>query len=251
MGKQKSFIRIEGTIGGVSFFKDSEGYKAREKGGVNKNRIAKDPKYARTRENMSEFSEAAKSARVLRDAFSELIKAAKEKTGSRRLTKLMAKILRTDTTGLRGQRKVSEGDTALLEGFEFNANSRISEMLGNTFTSEIDRVAGTLSASIPSFVPKQKLTAPEGTTHFKLVSGGAAVDFASGAYAANLVESPMFAWDMNATGIINLVCNVTANSPHPLFLVLGIQFFQEINGNMYPLLDNTSNALTIIKEDSL
>jgi hypothetical protein len=36
-----------------------------------------------------------------------------------------------------------------------------------------------------------------------------------------------------------------------LFLVLGIQFFQEINGNMYPLLDNTSNALTIIKEDSL
>jgi hypothetical protein len=108
-----------------------------------------------------------------------------------------------------------------------------------------------VSWNVTSFIPKQKLTVPQGATHFKLVSGGAAIDFATGQYIADLKESAMLPWDMNATGVINLVSNVTANSTHSLFLVFGIQFYQEFNGDMYPLLDSTSNALSMIKVSSL
>jgi hypothetical protein len=251
MGKQKSFIRIEGGVGGVSFFKNSDGYQAREKGGVSKKRIEKDPKFARTRENMSEFSEAARSARLLRSAIKLLVDAAKDGTASRRLTKLMGKILRTDTNGLRGERKVSEGNMALLQDFEFNEQFRVREVLGQLITANIDRATGTLSAEIASFVPKQILAAPEGTSHIKLVTGGAAVDFASGAYVSEGQESAMLPWNLAPTGVINLVSQVTPGSTHVLFVVVGVQFFQEINGIMYELGAPTSNGLAIIKMNSL
>jgi len=41
--------------------------------------------------------------------------------------------------------------------------------------------------------------------------------------------------------------NVTANSTHPLFLLLGIQFYQQVNGINYPLKNGSFNALKLVK----
>ena len=45
------------------------------------------------------------------------------------------------------------------------------------YSSTIDRVAGTLDIDIPSFIPSNMIAAPNGTTHFKVISGGAEIDF--------------------------------------------------------------------------
>jgi hypothetical protein len=37
------------------------------------------------------------------------------------------------------------------------------------------------------------------------------------------------------------------NSAFPLFLVLGIEFYQEVNGEEHPLKNGSSNALSIVK----
>ena len=55
MAKQKGILKLDGTIGGITFYKSQDGYLAREKGGVDGNRIATDPNFQRTRENGSEF----------------------------------------------------------------------------------------------------------------------------------------------------------------------------------------------------
>ena len=47
--------------------------------------------------------------------------------------------------------------------------------------------------------------------------------------------------------VINLNNNVTANSTHPLFLVLGVEFYQDVNGVKYPLKNGAYNALSIVK----
>jgi hypothetical protein len=39
---------------------------------------------------------------------------------------------------------------------------------------------------------------------------------------------------------------VTANSTHPLFLLLGVEFFQEVNGQMYSLRNGGYNSLAIV-----
>lgn len=49
MAKQKSIIKLEGTIGGITFLKTSDGYLAKEKSEVSKSRISSDPAFARTR----------------------------------------------------------------------------------------------------------------------------------------------------------------------------------------------------------
>ena len=58
MARQKGLIKLDGTIGGITFYKSKDGYLAREKGGVCADRIAKDPNFQRTRENGEEFGRA-------------------------------------------------------------------------------------------------------------------------------------------------------------------------------------------------
>ncbi|MCC6760406.1 MAG: hypothetical protein IT252_04285, partial [Chitinophagaceae bacterium] len=48
MARQKGIIKLDGTIGGITFYKSQDGYLAREKGGVEGDRIANDPSFART-----------------------------------------------------------------------------------------------------------------------------------------------------------------------------------------------------------
>jgi hypothetical protein len=42
---------------------------------------------------------------------------------------------------------------------------------------------------------------------------------------------------------------VTPATVNPLFLVVGIEFFQEVNGQMYPLKNGAFNPLAIIKAE--
>jgi len=58
-------------------------------------------------------------------------------------------------------------------------------------------------------------------------------------------------WDNVATAVINLANAVTANSTHPLFLGLGIEFYQQVNGQMYPLKNGAFNALALVKVSGL
>jgi hypothetical protein len=74
MAKQKGIIKLKGTIGGITFYKSQEGgYLAREKGGVDANRIANDPAFQRTRENGAEFGRAGKAGKLLRTALRALL----------------------------------------------------------------------------------------------------------------------------------------------------------------------------------
>ena len=53
-----------------------------------------------------------------------------------------------------------------------------------------------------------------------------------------------------ATVAIAQTNQVTAASTKPLFLALGIEFYQEVNGQMYPLKNGAFNPLSIAKVDS-
>ena len=154
MAKQASIIKLKGTIGGITFYKTSQdGYLAKEKGGIEASRIANDPNFQRTRENGSEFGHAGKSGKLLRNSLRVLLQNASDTRMVSRLTAAMVTVLQADATSTRGQRNVIDGEAELLEGFEFNINAKLSTTLFAPFTPTIDRVAGTLVADIPSFIP--------------------------------------------------------------------------------------------------
>ena len=249
MAKQKGILKLDGTIGGITFYKSQDGYLAREKGGVDANRIATDPNFQRTRENGSEFGRAGKAGKVLRNSLRVLLQNASDNRMVSRLTQKMVEVLQADTTSVRGQRNIIDGEAELLESFEFNSSAKLSNTLFAPSTPSIDRVAGDLNISLPSFIPADMVAAPGGTTHFKIVSSGVEVDFENETFTADSTASAMLAWDGTATAVINLNNSVTANSTHPLFLVLGIEFYQDVNGVKYPLKNGAYNALALVKVD--
>jgi len=164
-----------------------------------------------------------------------------------RLTQKMVEVVQADASNPRGQRNVIDGEAVLLQGFEFNVGGKLGTTLYAPYTSTIDRVAGTLEANIPSFVPLNMIAAPGGTTHFKIVSAGAEIDFENETFVMDSNQSAILPWDTTATAILALTNTVTANSTKPLFLALGLEFYQEVNGQMYPLKNGSYNALALVK----
>lgn len=81
----------------------------------------------------------------------------------------------------------------------------------------------------------------------KLISAGAAVNFKEDGYQAAVSQRDEIELNQIATPLIELVNQLPANVTGPLFLVLGIEFFQSINGTSYPLKNSRFNALALIE----
>ena len=250
MARQKGIIKLKGTIGDITFYKTQDGHLAREKGGIDANRIASDPAFQRTRENGSEFGRAGKAGKLLRVALRPLLINSADGRMVSRLTQAMVKVIQADLISERGLRNVIDGEAELLFGFEFNIRGKLGTSLFAPFVGAIDRVAGEITVDLASFVPANMIAAPSGTTHFKIVSGGAEVDFEAETFVVATSETAILPWDATATAAINQVNAVTPASTKPLFLALGVEFYQEVNGQMYPLKNGAFNPLAIAKVDS-
>lgn len=246
MAKQKGIVKLKGSIGDLSFYKSKDGYIAREKGGIDKKRIATDPAFQRTRENGAEFGRAGKASKMLRQALRQYIQISSDSRVTSRLTAEMLRIIKTDNLNDRGLRVVSNGDLELLTGFDFNIGGKLSSTLFVPIQMNIDRAAGIANINIASFIPNKDIAFPSGSTHIRLISGLAEIDFDtedvlfSGANSGEIVIGPQ------DSAPIDLAMNFTQNSSKELFLVLGVEFLQVVNGKEYPLKNGAFNALSIV-----
>lgn len=245
MAKQTGIIKLKGTIGDISFYKTSDGHLARAKGGVEGSRIANDPAFQRTRENGSEFGRAGKGGKVLRNAIRILLQNAKDKRVVSRLTTDLLKVVKTDAVNERGQRTIQDGNLDLLLNFEFNIKAKLGSTLFAAFSNSFDRVTGEATVNIPPFAPTVRIAAPSGTTHYKVVMGAAELDFANETSVFMNDETAILPYDSADTSAIDLSASLPANSTLPVVQVLGVEFYQEVNGEMYPLKNGAFNALAV------
>ena len=246
MAQQSGHLPVKGRIGNLSFYKSRDGYLVKDKGGISKGRMASDPAFQRTRENGAEFGRAGKAGKLLRTAVKAVSQKSSDGRSVSRLTKEMMAVIKSDGVSRRGERNVVDGNIELLQGFQFNINSVLDTSFFAPFTASIDRVTGTLSVDIAAFVPERMVTRPEGATHFQINSAGAEVDFEGNVYVSANSSSAEIPWDNVATAPISLENVVTANSTNALFLLLGIEFFQEVNGEKYSLRNGGFNSLAIV-----
>ncbi|WP_026978327.1 hypothetical protein [Flavobacterium tegetincola] len=249
MAKQRGIIKLRGTIGDITFYKTKDGHLAREKGGVDAKRMATDPAFQRTRENGSEFGRAGISGKLLRTAFRSILMNASDGRMTSRLTQQMMKVIKADATSVRGLRNVIDGEAELLVGFEFNIRSSLSSTFFAPIDASIDRGTGALTVAIPPFSPLSMISAPSGSTHYKIISAGAVVDFVAGTFTLATSETAPLPWNMVETAVLTQVNALPVATTAPLFLILGIEFYQEVNSIFYPLNNGAFNAFTILKVD--
>lgn len=241
---------MEGTIGNITFFRSKDGFKAKAKSEVSADKINNDNAFIRTRENMAEFVRAAKAGKLIRNAFRLIQETASDSKMVGRLTAEMLRVVQLDATNTRGQRNVIDGEASLLEGFEFNIQAKLGTTLFVPYTATLDRVTGNTSISVPAFVPMNLVSAPSGSTHFQLLMSAAEIDFENEVYNRVNALSVYLPWSAAPTAVINLTASVPAASTHSLFMAFGIEFFQEVNGQKYPLKNDAFNACSLVKVDT-
>jgi hypothetical protein len=148
-------------------------------------------------------------------------------------------------------RKVAGANIALLTGFDFNLAAKFEATVFAPFTATVNRVTGECVITLPPFIPKNMIAAPSGATHFNLFTAATAVDFETETFTTSDEQSGHVEWGQQSTLVTTLQCSLPANSTHPIFMVLGIEFVQEVNGVMYPLRNGAYNAMAMVKVDGV
>ena len=247
MAKLGGIIKIEGTLDNLTFYKTKDGHLVRTKGGVSKERIQNDPAFERTRENGSEFGASASSGKLLRTSIRNLLMRAKDNRVSSRLTQAMTKVKNFDTTSTRGERSVAVGIASpegkeVLKGFNFNNKAIMSSVLFAPYS--VDGATGTIT--LTDFNPMNDIIYPSGATHLSLTSAYAKVDFATGENAIEISPAVNLPID-NSTATQTLVPAGVPSGSGNEFMLLLIEFFQEVNGNQYILKNGSFNVLNIVE----
>ena len=247
MARQKGIIKIKGTIGDITFYKTQDGNLAREKGGIDADRIKNDPAFVRTRENGAEFGSSANAGKVLRDALRPMLMSAADNRLVSRLTKIMTQIKNLDSTSVRGARTVgtalaNPAAMALLKGFNFNIRAILGAVLFKPYS--VDVVSGKFS--IPNLVPANDIAFPSGATHMTLKGAWAQIDFATGISTVELTNAMNIPIDATVNQVSLNPQNVPGGAGTNLFL-LQIEFFQEMNGAQYTLKNGSYNALAVVE----
>ena len=243
MAKQSSAFKLEGNIGGLSFYKTRDGHMAREKGGVSKDRIMTDPKYARTRENLKEFSENAKTVKMVKDTIRPAVLRIADSKFHARLIREMMKVLRTDPVNGRGKRIVAEGDWNLIQGFEINSKAVLSGSVKTDIT--LTNTATEWGFSIDPFMPVDFLSIPLGATHFKMIAAGASFDFQAGTKSFILEAGANLPLEELTGAIAVTIPKAGLPEPNKLFII-GIEFLQVVNGQDYAFNSEEHNAAAIV-----
>ena len=247
MARNSSLFKIEGTLDNVTFYKSADGYFVRTKGGVSKNRIMNDPAFVRTRENGSEFGRSASSGKLLRDAVSSFVFKAKDSKLSSRLMKVMSDIKNQDLVSTRGERNVVEGlatatGKAYLKGFDFNNRASMRSVFFSPFT--VDSATGAIT--VTDLKPTEQIRYPEGATHFSMQSGFVNLDFETG--VSDITYSAVSNLPIDGTvSTVSLTPSGVPSGTGLEFMVLLIEFFQEVNGQQYSLNNGAFNVLNIVE----
>lgn len=251
MARQKGIIKLKGSIGDITFYKTKDGYLAREKGGIDKERFQSDPKFQRTRENAAEFGRAGKASRTLCSAIRPVLNKTQDSKMISRLVREMMKVIKADATSNRGERNVLDGELVLLQGFDFNANAPIGTTIYAPFTASLDRASTDGEILVSNFVPDAQLMAPRGTTHFRFISAIAEVDFLNDTFWVETRSSTIQAYNSVSVSSVHLSLSLgNGGTTNPLFLLFGIEFLQEVNGNHYALNNGAHNSLSLVQVDA-
>jgi hypothetical protein len=252
MAKQTGIIKLVGKIGNIVYYFDKiHGYLARKVTSVNAERIRTDPAFERVRENNTEFGLSSWTVKLLRAALKPLFATVADTRMTSRLTRAIIAVIKSDTTNAPGARTTEHGRLNLLQGFQFNKDATLQSTLRTPYTTALDRTSGTYSITTPHFRPKTMLHAPKGATHFRLTCGAAEINFETGKYVLHTINTQEIPVKDTAIQSYTLAGNLTPDGTDNVFIALGVEFLQQVNGKLCPLNDRNHNALALVQVEKV
>lgn len=245
MAKQAGYIKLEGTIGDLSFYKNRDGnFIARRKGGVSKKRLMTDPRFQRTRENMQEFSKAATAAKFLKNSFREIELKSNGGKLHNRLYSVAMKVVKSDPVSARGERRFELGDMEIMLGFEFSERAVFSNVLKKQLVILDD--PGALTVTVPEMVPSKYMVYSQGSTHFRFSLIRAAVNFEANTFNTEIATVAPLPINNLSVPDLTLTLPKPAVVGEKYFFAMTLEFLTQVNGNQYDLNDVSKNPAVIL-----
>jgi hypothetical protein len=226
MAKQKGVIPLPGIPDSISFYESEGEYRARGKTGPSRKTVLTSTRFARTRENATEFRRATRATKLVRLCLHHLVKTLRlaDSQATGRLIALCLKIVQSDPVSDRGQRMISNGELEMLEDFAFHKEHLLSNIFPVGPVSSINSTAGRLKTEIRSFDPQQRVHAPAGATHFQVVSIAGAIDFEAETWNSDHQETGYLSLD-ERTDAICLEHVLPPKAGQSLLLAMGVVFY--------------------------
>jgi hypothetical protein len=126
------------------------------------------PKFKRTRENMSEFGGCGVAVKAIRRGFQNLLPEKTDAHFTGRLMKMTKKINLIDVVGKRGRRAINfSACRDMLQKIMFNTRMNLSEMIQCRFGCSHSLTRDRALVSVSDLTIRQNYV-PQGTTHFRL-----------------------------------------------------------------------------------
>lgn len=137
-----------------------------------------------TKKASEDFGTASSCGKVIRQALHQAVDIPQDSSLTRRLNKVMAKVLRLDKTHTTGNKAVLPEHLSILKAFAFNEDTKIDNVLlgVQAITEQQDHIA----VSLPS-VAKIKRT--RNTTHIEIKAIAISANFAKGTYKTTTSEA--------------------------------------------------------------
>lgn len=250
MAIQKGSINLEGQIGDLSFYESNGKPLVRQRSGVSKARIAKDPNFARTRENNAEFGRASSAAKIIRmgvrQALGERYPIFEDATLVNRLTPRLSSIVKADAEHGRGSRVVLPRNLPLLYGFSFNAVAALKDVLfiPPSYTYRGD--SGVLKVSLPALRPDAAMAAPDNAAFcsFHIAAFSFRADYEWLPFAVHHQELVPIGYQAIPPQAFRL--ELPAASPDPVIICFGLSFYKKLGGYPTPIMESGRNVFEVV-----
>lgn len=241
--KQASQFPFIGSTDEFTFYKNKDGKFVRPKSaGLTKERIETDPRLAKVKRNFNQFTQVMYAAKLINAAFRQMIANAKGGDVRRRLTSLLFRTIKTDTTST-GKRDFAKADVKLLEQFQFCEKASLDSRLYAKYATTVNRATGQVEVVIPSFIPVNALNPPAGATHYRMVMGASEIGFETRTENSKEANGDHILINREEGAPITLRATLTPNSTNIIVVVLGVDFYEEVGSEMILL---GPSALAII-----
>lgn len=245
MAKQSGINPMRGTIGNLTHRHTQDGDIVQRKTSIDADRFWNDPAFEASRGASHEFGVAGKAASLLARIFHQGIDKCKDNRVQGRLTKKLRKIINSDAVSKHGERNLLMGDVIQLKDFWWNKKVQISNIMGAPYNVTVDRTAGKVRFSIPSFIPDEALQKHPTATHFQIIASTAEVDWRDNGKKAAIAKTDFLKKEI-PTEAFTGVLPVTKESTLPIVSCLAIRWFQRIAGEMEELFDMDYNTAGIV-----
>jgi len=247
MAKQKGILPLVGTLGGINFYYLNGKPIARKAGGgFNGTAIKNKASMHRVRENSSEFGHCSEVNKVFRYALRPFYKGYRFTHFHSRLMGLFTKLKDLDATNKRGEREVGYGVThaeglALLQHYNYTPDCLVRRVMPFGYAVS----ASNYTLTISEFTMKQ-VGFIAGATHIELTYGVLNMDFDTLEYDLHLADALIL--DKTFAGnTVTLLPNSLPVTANTLLCVLGVRFYQAVDGELYVLNAKDGVGITVLK----